>query len=460
MDVKTLIFVIFLTNTINSLLLLLLIKNKVFTPSFEAIKLLLYSNLFILTGTALRLVLNNNPIEISIINLLLIIGSYYKIIAIKNTLKLKSKNFRNLNTSLLLLITISLNYFIFINNNYNIRSILFTLFLGLLYLIISIELKKSNIEKGIKKISYRVILFISFTFFIRLIIEMIFKKDSGFYNNDISNIIYTLNIYLSELILTPFIYIILHFENYIQLEKTKRNLIHASQEKSKILKIIAHDLRTPFNSIIGFSELNLNPTLPKEKKEILSKHINEVAKATLHQLENLLEYAKFNTDNETLKLEKIDIILLKEILNGQFKTLLEEKEINLNIHFPSNVFAFANRTMLLTVFTNLITNAKKYSTPKKEIKIYAEIQNNIIKFSITDQGIGMSQEKLIKLFTYEINQSTPGTFNEKGTGFGLNICKEILIRHGGQIWAESTEGIGSTFHFTIPLWQEESSNQE
>jgi len=168
-------------------------------------------------------------------------------------------------------------------------------------------------------------------------------------------------------------------------------------------------------------------------------------------LDNLLNWAKSQTGTLSVNIENIilsDIIL--EVVRLK-KTIAEAKDISLN-YFATDEFEIkADKNLLKTIFRNLISNAIKFTNIKGEVRISAIQTKDFVEVTISDNGIGISSEKLNELFILSSDSSTVGTANEKGSGLGLILCKEFIEKLGGKIWVESIEGKGSDFKFTLPM---------
>lgn len=223
--------------------------------------------------------------------------------------------------------------------------------------------------------------------------------------------------------------------------------------KDKLFSIIAHDLRSPFNNILGFSEFlfeNLKDIEIAESEKYLG-NINLSAKNTLVLLDNLLNWAKSQTGQINFKPEKV---VLSSIIQGIIELLnpnVKSKNISLNYLHSDEIEVFADLNMIKTILRNLISNAIKFTNSNGEINVYALQKDKFIEIAVSDNGVGMNEETRNKLFRSETNESTNGTANEKGSGLGLILCKEFIEKHGGKIWVESEEGKGSDFKFTLPL---------
>lgn len=234
------------------------------------------------------------------------------------------------------------------------------------------------------------------------------------------------------------------------------NQINALQqlnaEKDRLISIIGHDLRTPFNSILGFGELLHEEfdLLSKEEIRQYSGYIIQSSNNTLQLLENLLLWAKIQQNRIDFKVKEVK---LYEILNDVSKTLhdnLQNKEIQLLILFDEKVTIQADEEMIKTVIRNLIGNAIKFSKHGGIIEIYVEEAPTENKVFISDNGIGIKKHFVDHIF--EMESSTIKSENSIGNGHGLGLilCKEIVEEHGGTIGVKSEQGKGSTFYFSLP----------
>ena len=242
-------------------------------------------------------------------------------------------------------------------------------------------------------------------------------------------------------------------QDITMVKKAELELKELNASKDKFFSIIAHDLKNPFNSIIGLSEMLKDEisTGDLSTMESYAKQINDSAVQTLRLLENLLEWANSQTGkigfNPT-------IINLSTLFNEEFGVLNEMatgKNIKINSSFPENLTIIADKNMIKTILRNLISNAIKFTQNDGNVEVMAKIDQENVEFSVSDTGIGMTEENLAKLFRIDSNLSTRGTQNEKGTGLGLFLCKEFVEKHGGNIWAESEQGKGSIFKFILPI---------
>ncbi len=237
-----------------------------------------------------------------------------------------------------------------------------------------------------------------------------------------------------------------------QLNETNAELQQVNATKDKFFSIIAHDLRSPFNSIIGFSDLLVEQIKMKDVEGIekYAQIIVESSNKAMDLLMNLMEWSRSQTGRMDYKPENLNIENFIHEAVSLYDNIAGEKSITINRFLPHDVIVFADKAMINTVLRNLIANAIKFTKPGGEINISAVKQHNEVIVSVSDTGVGMSQDKLGKIFQLDQSCSTLGTNKEKGTGLGLILCKEFVEKHGGKIWVESKEDIGSTFYFTLP----------
>lgn len=167
-------------------------------------------------------------------------------------------------------------------------------------------------------------------------------------------------------------------------------------------------------------------------------------------LTNLLEWSRSQTGRIEFSPEYIEMVSLVNEITELLGDSVRQKSITILSKLPRNVLAFADKAMISTVLRNLVSNAIKFTHPEGQITFSVEFKPEGLLFSVSDNGIGIKEETLGKLFRIEETYSTRGTQNERGTGLGLILCKEFVEKHGGRIWAESELGKGSRFCFTIP----------
>jgi PAS domain S-box-containing protein len=223
--------------------------------------------------------------------------------------------------------------------------------------------------------------------------------------------------------------------------------------KDRLFSIIAHDLRSPFNAILSFSEYlleNLTTETVEESKELV-KDIHLAANSTFKLLNNLLDWARTQTNQIKIYLEQVNISLnINEVLDDLQPVALN-KNITLYYLNPQTNIAYVDQNMLNTILRNLISNSIKYTDIGGKIEVSVENKSDYLEIAVADNGVGMNEETKNRLFVSNVNQSTFGTHQEKGTGLGLIICKEFVKKLKGEIWVESEINHGSIFKFTLPV---------
>jgi PAS domain S-box-containing protein len=237
-----------------------------------------------------------------------------------------------------------------------------------------------------------------------------------------------------------------------KLAKYHNQLKELNATKDKLFSIIAHDLRSPFSTILGFSELlfeNIRKVDIETSLEYIEQ-INSTAKQTLLQLENLLAWAKTQTGQiyfnpENLQLQNI----IQEVVDPLNSSAIL-KNIILDYSISNSIVVFADHNMLQAVLRNLVSNGIKFTNFGGSIFIEVVTKQNLVEITVSDNGVGMDEETCDKLFRIDTTIVTTGTANERGSGFGLILCKEFVEHNGGKIWAKSKIGKGSKFIFTLP----------
>jgi len=245
-------------------------------------------------------------------------------------------------------------------------------------------------------------------------------------------------------------------ENFLNLKNNEKKLSQLNATKDKFFSIIAHDLKNPFNVLIGLSDIVISDpdVRHSEDFEQIIDGIFQTAKSGYNLLENLLEWARSQTGDLKYKPEfwvMSETITLNTTL---FKESAKVKNIEIYITDSTDYKVFADYNMVNFVVRNLMNNAIKFSFQNSKIEIKQHKEDNFFIFTIQDFGVGMNKGVLEKLFKIESTNPKAGTANELGTGLGLIICKEFIEKNGGEIWAESIEGKGSSFHFSLPDFNE------
>jgi signal transduction histidine kinase len=227
-------------------------------------------------------------------------------------------------------------------------------------------------------------------------------------------------------------------------------LEESNKIKDKLFSIVSHDLRGPLISLQGVLDMVEMDSLSQEDLRRYTNKVGDRLHHTADFLENLLQWSRMQMQGEKFVpvAEKFPLQHLLISATQVLRAEAERKTIQLLVDAPQ-IDAYADMNMLQTVVRNLVSNAIKFTHPAGRIDVTAARRDEFIVVRVTDSGIGIPEDQIGKLFTmYGITK--PGTQLEKGTGIGLAVCKEFVERNGGTIKVESTEGLGTTFEFTIP----------
>ncbi len=301
---------------------------------------------------------------------------------------------------------------------------------------------------------YIVILFIAINIFILLI--QLYRPD--LITDFPSETVRWIDNFITLIYSSYFIYIIIGFvhKNYTlerrKAEKSEIKLQQLNADKDLFISILGHDLKSPFNNILGLSELltkNIH-NYDIDKIEKLANGINISARNTYNLLDDLLVWISSQQGSIVFKPQNLS---LSDIINDVLITLnptAKVKNILINCLAEDQLNVFADSDMIKTVLRNLVTNAIKFTNNGGAININAEQTDSSLTISVSDNGIGITPDDLKKLFDISEVLTTKGTAKETGTGLGLLLCKEFVKKHGGKIWVESEFGKGSEFKFTLP----------
>ncbi len=237
-------------------------------------------------------------------------------------------------------------------------------------------------------------------------------------------------------------------------KRVEEQLRELNATKDKFFSIIAHDLKNPFNALLGLSDvlnISYNSLNEDQRKEIV-QNVYSSAETLYKLLENLLHWARSQSGSLEFNPEKINlgkiICSVIEISEKQ----AEEKQIIIDNKVSEDVHAFADNQMIHTVLRNLISNAIKFTGVGGLVTIeYQLLASKDVQITVKDTGVGIPEKNIDKLFRIDTKVSTRGTKQENGTGLGLILCKEFVAKNGGEIGVESEEGLGSRFYFTLPV---------
>ena len=260
-------------------------------------------------------------------------------------------------------------------------------------------------------------------------------------------------------------YKLLIYKNYliekINQENTshKKDLEELNRTKDRLFSIIGHDLKNPFNSILGFSDLLIEnfDSYDKDKKLKFLKIIKDSSIRTDALLNNLLLWANNQSGNIQFKPRSLQLSNIVLNVIELVKTQAVNKDIELKTNISPNIFVEADENMLNTIFRNLITNAIKFTNTGGRVDISTRVEEESVTVFVKDTGVGISEELINRLFSIHNKSTSRGTNNEQGSGLGLILCHDFIKQNGGELFIESKINEGSTFYFTIPLYKEKAA---
>ncbi|MFA3783987.1 PAS domain S-box protein [Melioribacteraceae bacterium 4301-Me] len=237
-----------------------------------------------------------------------------------------------------------------------------------------------------------------------------------------------------------------------QLKESEQELKNSNASKDKFFSIIAHDLRSPFSSILSFSEFLTEDIEELSKEEIVSfaNKIHEAAKNVFNLLENLLQWSRIQSGKIQFEPINFNMSHKAEEVIRLMQNNADSKNISIINDISNDSIVFADEDMIFSVLQNLLSNAIKFTRPGGTVRLTSEVKEKTIEFSIIDNGVGIKEDDIGKLFRLDVNHSTYGTNDEKGSGLGLILCKEMIEKNKGKIWVKSLVNSGTTFTFSLP----------
>ena len=246
---------------------------------------------------------------------------------------------------------------------------------------------------------------------------------------------------------------ITNFKNELEfLRNEAEELSLLNSAKDNFISILSHDLRAPFTSILGFSEIILNETsLPEKDKAEYVRFIYDSSNNQLQLVNHLFDWAQIQTGRTKFEIQRLHAQSIAYNCVSYLTGLTMRKNINIIVKIPDSFHIDADERLVTKVFMNLINNALKYSFENGTIEISGNIyDDDFIEFIVRDKGVGITETNRERIFNIAKLFSTEGTKGEKGSGLGLTLSKQIVEKHKGELWFYSNEGKGSEFHFTLP----------
>jgi len=222
--------------------------------------------------------------------------------------------------------------------------------------------------------------------------------------------------------------------------------------KNRLFSIISHDLKSPFNALLGMTDMMAQAadTMSREKLVEYATDVNEAGARVFELLHNLLDWSRLQMGGVTFEPDDLELHALAQASVDLLMPTASEKGIVLS-NKVADATAHADVEMVNTIVRNLITNAIKFTPADGSVEVTSRPDGDMVQVTVSDTGIGISAETAASLFAIDRKTTTPGTAGEIGTGLGLPLCRELVEMNGGKIWVDTAPGDGSRFHFTLPV---------
>ena len=236
------------------------------------------------------------------------------------------------------------------------------------------------------------------------------------------------------------------------LEESEKKLIDLNINKDKFFSIISHDLRSPFSSLIGLSDFMLTHFEEIEGDELLEslESFNRNVRNIYALLENLLAWSKIQMGKQEIETKNINVLEAVLSVLSVFNVSIKSKKITVEKDIDKDIHIFADPNMFNTSIRNIISNSIKFTPDKGKVSIIASVNNNNCELIIEDNGIGMDDDQMGRLFSIDKLQSRVGLLGEKGSGLGLILAKELVEANGGTVKVESEVDKGTRFTIILP----------
>lgn len=287
-------------------------------------------------------------------------------------------------------------------------------------------------------------------------LENIYKTEKMIHENELlqKNVEISVNErnYLFLLSAVSMVFVAVLLVRVLKGKELNKKLFQHNKEKDTFFGILAHDLKNPFNSLLGYSELlsnSYNDFTDEERKESISA-IHEATKRLYQLVQNLLDWFRIQNNRLDISLQKVQLEDEINSVVSVFQPIADSKEISIVVK-SENLICECDPNILSTILRNLINNALKFTAQNGTITIRAFKNDNFIFVDVVDTGIGMSAEIINNLFKLDSKVTREGTNKEKGSGLGLLLVKELVGKMGGELTVTSEENIGSTFTFSAPI---------
>lgn len=241
-------------------------------------------------------------------------------------------------------------------------------------------------------------------------------------------------------------------KNLLQMQKENEELVELNRSKNGLLSIISHDLKNPFGALLNMSEFLATETNDMERTEIgeFAQAINISAKILYKFFNDLLEWSKLQNGIVNVNPVTLNVAAVVENIFSLLNITAMSKGVSLINKIPQETKLFGDLNMVTSIINNLVTNAIKFTNAGGSVIVQAQELDGFVELAVVDDGVGMGENVLEKIFKLNKHITNNGTENEVGSGLGLVITKDLIKRNGGEIWVKSRKGSGTAFHFTLP----------
>lgn len=241
-------------------------------------------------------------------------------------------------------------------------------------------------------------------------------------------------------------------KSLLQSQKENEELVELNRSKNGLLSIISHDLKNPFGALLNMSEFLATETDDMERIEIgeFAQAINISAKILYKFFNDLLEWSKLQNGIVNINPVTLDVAAIVENIFSLLNIAAMSKRVSLVNKIPQGTKLNGDLNMVNSILNNLVTNAIKFTNSGGSVIVQAQELDGFVELAVMDNGVGMGENVLEKIFKLNKHITNNGTENEVGSGLGLVITKDLVTRHGGKIWVESSKGAGTSFYVTLP----------
>jgi len=236
------------------------------------------------------------------------------------------------------------------------------------------------------------------------------------------------------------------------LDEKNEKLIELNKIKDTFISIVSHDLKVPYTSLLGFSQILLNEkSLSENDQTEYLNYINDASEVQLNLINHLLDWSRLQIGTTKVEHQRLNLKNLISTVVSQHTGIAVRKNIDIQQNIPADLLISADEKLLGKAAADLLSNAVKFSNENSSVQIYGnKFKNGMIELTVKDLGVGIQDEDHDKLFRLDKKFSKQGTKSEPGSGMGLNLVKEIISKHNGEVWFYSKAGEGSEFHITVP----------